>query len=192
MTEWAIKEKLFYLKNRFYKRLDKRRFNKDILINKLAWTYTVYATMLILAFIGVVLYIGCSYDIPVLEKVASFGGIKYLMGVDKFKVKIDPEFNIEAGKVTNIAFTVDSYKAVDVPVLVFLKSYDQDKFIPSYQYEKRKILSEGESKDNQISVDILANEEGVFELCIEIDDGSFFSINKYEDCPSTLKIVSAS
>lgn len=180
------KLKRFYF-DRINKSLKRKRQRHKII---LAWIYTILSVIVILLVLGATILFGARYEVPIIKNVGDWLGIKYLYGADKFSVKIDPSFQMSIGENRTIPFTINSYKEGSVWLTVNFRPYEDNSFIPSYSYTKRKLLSAGESEDNIININISSpHNTGRFEICINIDDKTFFSVNKYEDCPSVLKVI---
>ncbi len=190
MTDWKPEDLLFCipkLKRYYFNKIQLEL--KPKIANKLAWTYTILTIFFIVVLFGALVFVGCKYKIPVLGNMGDVLGIKYLFAVHKFDVKIDPHIIKTMGSNFTISFVIDSYKEGYAWITVYFIPYDSDSLIPSHNYEKGKILTKGETEENTIYINVATPiKPGKFEVCIKIDDKSFFGINKYDECPSNLEV----
>lgn len=181
------------LKRFYLRRINVPRKTKEKIANRLAWIYTIPTFIVILILLGVIIFFGTKYEVPVIKPLGDRLGIKYLCGADKFAITIDGTNKVAMGENKTISFMVDSYKQRQVRIKIYLRPYDKESYIPSFKYPTEQLLSEGETKDNIIPIAINSPvSKGTFEICITIDDDSFFGINKYKDCPSTLEVTNPS
>lgn len=184
-----IKEHIHLIRNFYLRKINKKKYPPKKVVKKLAGVYAFLTIILLIVFGGIFLNIGDKYEIPVLTHIGSFFDIKYLAGADKFKVSMKPNFKTYIGESIKIPFVINSYKQCNADITVYLKSYESDDYIPSYKYINSVLLEKGESEDNQFEIDAIPEGKGEFEICFIIDDRSFFSINKYKDCPSILRVI---
>lgn len=195
MSDWKIWDVFFLIPKlqRIIKakldRYSNYSSNKSKLMTQLAWIYTILIFIITLAVLGVIIHISSIFEIPVITELGQVMGLKYLFGADKFRVIIDDAFTIKTEDNFTIDFIVDSDIDTYSFITVYYRPYEDD-IIPKYKYTTEHILTEGKSDNNKVSVYLFApHNSGRYEICIIVDDKSMWGINKYEDCPSYLKII---
>lgn len=132
---------------------------------------------------------GVKYEFPVINSFMESSELKYFFSFSKFDIKIDPEYIFYINDRPDISFFIDSEVSTIVDMTIYFRSINEDAFTPSLNYPKTVRLKEG-FEENEINVQFKTlTDKGVYELCIDIADTSFFSRNAYSKCPTVIHIT---
>ena len=180
-----------FYRRRFQKLNRKYRNNKQPIVVRWAIFQTVIFYFIILIILGSFCFLGVKYEFPVINSFMESTELKYVFGFSKFEPNLDPQYVFYVNQRPNISFSIESKVSTVVDMTVYFKSINQNAFSPSINYPKTIQLNNGlDGNDFNIQLKTLTD-IGIFSLCIDITDTSFFSRNAYSKCPAMVHIMNS-